>query len=223
MDISTELNEIIMAAYREAESRGHEYLTPEHVLYASLFFDRGREIILACGGNVETLARDLEGFFAQHVPVTEDCEAHPVRRLPVRHGERHPPHRLRGEARPWRSTTSLPRSSRRRNPLPRTSLPSRASTAWPCSPSSRTASRRTRSRRTSRTMRTAPRRAGDAAGIGDGRRAPRRSSARPPEGRPAAAGLRRGPHGEGAGGRDRPAHRQGGDPPAHHPGPLPAA
>ena len=52
MDISTELNEIIVAAYHEAESRGHEYLTPEHVLYASLFFDRGREIILSCGGNV---------------------------------------------------------------------------------------------------------------------------------------------------------------------------
>ena len=49
MDISTELNEIIMAAYHEAETRGHEYLTPEHVLYASLFFERGREIILACG------------------------------------------------------------------------------------------------------------------------------------------------------------------------------
>jgi len=71
MEISKELNEIIMAAYREAESKGHEYLTPEHVLYASLFFDRGREIVLACGGNVESLTRDLEGFFTKHVPVTE--------------------------------------------------------------------------------------------------------------------------------------------------------
>ncbi len=71
MDISTELNEIIMAAYHEAETRGHEYLTPEHVLYASLFFERGREIILACGGSLEALAKDLEGFFKTHVPVTE--------------------------------------------------------------------------------------------------------------------------------------------------------
>jgi ATP-dependent Clp protease ATP-binding subunit ClpA len=71
MDISRELNEIIVAAYREAESRGHEYLTPEHVLYASLFFDRGREIILSCGGNMEKLSKDLEGFFDAHVPVME--------------------------------------------------------------------------------------------------------------------------------------------------------
>ena len=71
MDISKELNEIIVAAYREAESRGHEYLTPEHVLYASLFFDRGREIILSCGGNVEGLSKDLEDFFDTHMPVVE--------------------------------------------------------------------------------------------------------------------------------------------------------
>jgi len=63
-----------VAAYREAESRGHEYLTPEHVLYASLFFDRGKEIILACGGNVDTLARDLEGFFLTRVPVAENSK-----------------------------------------------------------------------------------------------------------------------------------------------------
>ncbi len=74
MDISTELNEIIVAAYREAESRGHEYLTPEHVLYASLFFDRGKQIILACGGNVEALAKDLEGFLRTHVPVGESSK-----------------------------------------------------------------------------------------------------------------------------------------------------
>src|SRR5208283_2323382 len=74
MDISAELNEIIVAAYREAESRGHEYLTPEHVLYASLFFERGREIILACGGNVDTLAKDLEGFFRTRIPVAENSK-----------------------------------------------------------------------------------------------------------------------------------------------------
>ena len=74
MDISTELNQIIVAAYREAESRRHEYLTPEHVLYASLFFDRGREIILSCGGNVESLAKDLEEFFRTRVPVVENSK-----------------------------------------------------------------------------------------------------------------------------------------------------
>jgi ATP-dependent Clp protease ATP-binding subunit ClpA len=72
VDISSDLNDIIVAAYHEAESRNHEYLTPEHVLYASLFFDRGKEIVTACGGNLEGLTRDLEEFFARHVPLVDD-------------------------------------------------------------------------------------------------------------------------------------------------------
>ncbi len=74
MDISPDLNKIIVAAYHEAESRGHEYLTPEHVLFASLFFDRGKEIILSCGGNIESLARDLEEFFKTRFPVAESSK-----------------------------------------------------------------------------------------------------------------------------------------------------
>ncbi len=97
MDISAELNEIIVAAYREAESRGHEYLTPEHVLYASLFFDRGREIILACGGNVESTRQGSRGLLSHPHSGGGELEAHPVRGLPVRHGERHPPHRFLGK------------------------------------------------------------------------------------------------------------------------------
>lgn len=38
MQISEDLNQIIMAAYTEARTRRHEFLTPEHVLFASLFF-----------------------------------------------------------------------------------------------------------------------------------------------------------------------------------------
>jgi ATP-dependent Clp protease ATP-binding subunit ClpA len=74
MEISAELNHVILAAYREAESRHHEYLTPEHVLYASLFFDRGRQIILSCGGNVESLSKDLEEYFHTRVPVVENSK-----------------------------------------------------------------------------------------------------------------------------------------------------
>jgi ATP-dependent Clp protease ATP-binding subunit ClpA len=74
MDISSDLNQIIIAAYKEAESRNHEYLMPEHVLYAALFFDRGREIVLKCGGNVRALLEDIEGFFKSRVPVVESSK-----------------------------------------------------------------------------------------------------------------------------------------------------
>jgi ATP-dependent Clp protease ATP-binding subunit ClpA len=74
MDISSELNQIIITAYHEAESRGHEYLLPEHMLYACLFFDRGKQIIQACGGALDELSADLEEFFKDRVPVVEESK-----------------------------------------------------------------------------------------------------------------------------------------------------
>jgi len=55
MNISEDLNQVIMAAFNEAKTRKHEFLTPEHVLYASLFFGEGREIVENCGGDTELL------------------------------------------------------------------------------------------------------------------------------------------------------------------------
>lgn len=63
MKISEELNNILNAALNEARIRDHEYLTPEHILYASLFFDRGREIISNCGGSIDDLQKELDRFF----------------------------------------------------------------------------------------------------------------------------------------------------------------
>ena len=68
MKINEELNHILRAAYTEAKSRTHEYLTPEHVLFASLFFESPREIIRKCGGDVENLQSRLEDFFKNKIP-----------------------------------------------------------------------------------------------------------------------------------------------------------
>ena len=67
MKISENLNRIIMAAYAEANVRRHEFITPEHLLYACLFFDEGREIIVHCGGNPGRLKQSLE----KHLNETE--------------------------------------------------------------------------------------------------------------------------------------------------------
>ena len=61
-------------AVREAQRRHHEFLTTEHVLYAMLFDEQGREILKACGGDVETLRTDLELFFEQHLESLEQLE-----------------------------------------------------------------------------------------------------------------------------------------------------
>ena len=76
MKISENLNRIIMAAYAEANVRRHEFITPEHLLYACLFFDEGRDLILNCGGNPTRLKKALE----KHLEET-DTVAAPTRAI----------------------------------------------------------------------------------------------------------------------------------------------
>ena len=61
--ISRDLQTCIGVAVDEARSRRHEYLCPEHLLYALLEDDFGAEIITACGGDTERLRAELDAHF----------------------------------------------------------------------------------------------------------------------------------------------------------------
>ncbi len=76
MDVNPELHRVLAAAYHEAKSRNHEYLTPEHILFASLFSSGGKTIISGCGGDVERMKRILAAYFKKHVP--RNSEGDPV-------------------------------------------------------------------------------------------------------------------------------------------------
>ncbi|MDR1904543.1 MAG: ATP-dependent Clp protease ATP-binding subunit ClpA [Treponema sp.] len=77
MKISNHLQAIISAAYTEAKMRNHEYLTPEHILYAALAFDEVQNILSACGVNIRLLKQDMEDFFDKNIPVIDNME--PIR------------------------------------------------------------------------------------------------------------------------------------------------
>ncbi|MDR1419003.1 MAG: ATP-dependent Clp protease ATP-binding subunit ClpA [Treponema sp.] len=74
MKISAHVRAIINAAYNEAKIRNHEYLTPEHILYASLAFDEVQGIFTACGANLDQLKHGMENYFEQKVPVIDNSE-----------------------------------------------------------------------------------------------------------------------------------------------------
>ena len=42
MKVSDDVQGVLQAAYLHAKERDHEYLTPEHILFSSLFFDARR-------------------------------------------------------------------------------------------------------------------------------------------------------------------------------------
>jgi len=77
MKVSQEVQAIFNAAYNEAKLRNHEYLTPEHILYAGLSFEKLRLVMEGCDADVEQLRRGIEAYFEQKVPVLRSS-AEPV-------------------------------------------------------------------------------------------------------------------------------------------------
>lgn len=75
MEIGYELSQMLFASYQEAKIRHHEYVTPEHLLYASLFFESGKDILSHCGVKIDVLRENLEDFFQNKLEIlSEDIE-----------------------------------------------------------------------------------------------------------------------------------------------------
>lgn len=67
-------SKVLTAAYNEAMKREHEYLMPEHMLYASCFFDKSMAILEECGAEMDELKSDLHRFLDENVPKVEGID-----------------------------------------------------------------------------------------------------------------------------------------------------
>lgn len=68
MNLSQDVNEILSSAYQEARQRKHEYLTPEHVLYAALHYEYPREVLSECGADPDQIRTELDQHLTDNVP-----------------------------------------------------------------------------------------------------------------------------------------------------------
>jgi ATP-dependent Clp protease ATP-binding subunit ClpA len=72
-----ELEMALYAAVREAETRRHEYVTLEHLLYALTYEPNASKVLKHSGANLEKLRRELEGFLNEEIaalPVGEKVD-----------------------------------------------------------------------------------------------------------------------------------------------------
>ncbi|TVQ39329.1 MAG: ATP-dependent Clp protease ATP-binding subunit ClpA [Spirochaetaceae bacterium] len=74
MRINRELQAILNAAYQEAKQRKHEYLTPEHVLYAALHFEYPRDVVHECGAEPDVIRSEVDKHLSERIPVVEGEE-----------------------------------------------------------------------------------------------------------------------------------------------------
>jgi len=69
-----EVQGILNVAYNEAKASGHEFITPEHILYTALAFDNPREILVKCGASPDEVRENLEVYFAKYIKKNSDAE-----------------------------------------------------------------------------------------------------------------------------------------------------
>jgi ATP-dependent Clp protease ATP-binding subunit ClpA len=79
--LSQELEFSLNSAFRDARTRGHEYITVEHLLAALLDNPSAVKVLRACGGKVNELRDSLSNFLESNVPKMpsdSDTEAQPT-------------------------------------------------------------------------------------------------------------------------------------------------
>ncbi|WP_428769597.1 ATP-dependent Clp protease ATP-binding subunit ClpA [Treponema sp. HNW] len=69
MKIGPKLNTALHRAFALAKKAKHEFLTPEHLLYAALDDEYIINVLLLCGTDPGIIYRDLEDYFAERIPV----------------------------------------------------------------------------------------------------------------------------------------------------------
>jgi ATP-dependent Clp protease ATP-binding subunit ClpA len=69
MRVSEVVQEALGTAYLTAREHRHEYITPEHMLYAMLFYSETRFVLKESGVDLDKLKEHLEEYFNKRVPV----------------------------------------------------------------------------------------------------------------------------------------------------------
>lgn len=77
--LSKDLNKLLVTTIREVKRRRHEYITVEHLIYASLFDNAIAEILKECGANLSQLKIKLDEYLSKEMEqIPEGVTAEPV-------------------------------------------------------------------------------------------------------------------------------------------------
>ena len=72
MKPTDEVQTILNDAYLEAKEKGHEYITPEHLLYTTLGCDLPRTVIQECDADPDAVRASLLEYFSEYLDTAKD-------------------------------------------------------------------------------------------------------------------------------------------------------
>lgn len=70
--LNRDLESTLNTAFKEARSKFHEFMTVEHLLLSLTANDAAKEVLLACGAELDRLAKDLQDFVDSTTPLLPD-------------------------------------------------------------------------------------------------------------------------------------------------------
>jgi len=80
--LNRELEDTLSAAFQAAKDKRHEFITIEHLLFALLNNSEARDVLVACGADLEAIGRSLAEFIEETTPllseVIPDIETQPT-------------------------------------------------------------------------------------------------------------------------------------------------
>lgn len=72
--ISTVVQKVLDQAWSDARTRGHEYVTPEHVLLATLAHPPALKVLSMCGGDIAFIHDSVDEYLRKNMPVLTGAE-----------------------------------------------------------------------------------------------------------------------------------------------------
>ena len=72
MQVTKEVNEVIVGAIEYARENKHEYVTAEHILYKCTFIEKVQNAMEKCGADIENLRKNLNEYFNEYIKTTEN-------------------------------------------------------------------------------------------------------------------------------------------------------
>ena len=72
MNLSPQLQKIIATAFDNARKLKHEFITPEHLLDASLNYSFVCDLLLVCGGNVDFIKENIQKYLSTNMEAVKN-------------------------------------------------------------------------------------------------------------------------------------------------------
>ncbi len=73
--LNRDLEATLNSAFKEARVKRHEFMTVEHLLLSLTTNDAAKEVLIACGTELDRLAKDLQDFVDSTTPLLSDADS----------------------------------------------------------------------------------------------------------------------------------------------------